>query len=184
MVHDTATPASTARRAKKKGYMPYVQLAIVLGFLAVLYASFSGNVLSTGTAVPMQVGNLVRYQYETGKEAMVQIRQLHAKDIAMKSAYVSHYRDGSTVLTAWVADAENPGEAKALVDQMTAQIEKGQNKMFTDLKRQDVNGLAVYTVVSGSEPHYYYQMGSKIVWLGVEGPSPAQLLTDAIATFK
>ena len=179
----TAQLATTEQKPKKakKRYMPFVQLSIVLAFIAVMYYSFSGNVLSKSTAVPMQIGQLVRYQFETENNAIPQIRQLYGTEMPIDSAYVAHFEGADTRVNVWVGEA-NAEDIMKLFGDLTKKIETGENTVYTDLKKQDVGGMTVYSVKKNNEPQYYYQSGKKFVWIDIQGNSAnaSQLLVDAM----
>lgn len=182
----TTREAMAERKPKKakKLYMTFVQLLIVLAIVAAMYLSFNSNVLSKPTPVPMKIGQLVRYQFEAEKDAIPQIRHLYGTDIPITKAYVAHYESAGTVLNVWFAEAADEEDVRKLLGDVTARIEAGADATYTNLKKQDVAGLTIYSVAKGEEPQYYYQAGRKFVWLGFEGKSgnASQILADAVQT--
>ncbi|MCL5263741.1 MAG: hypothetical protein M1343_00825 [Chloroflexi bacterium] len=188
IVSAMAAPATTSVRADggkprkaKKGHVRHVQLLIVLVFVGAMYYSFQSNVLSKSTAVPMQIGQLVRYQFETDQQAIPQLRQLYATEMPITTAYVAHYESEGANLNIWVGEAA-ADDVMRLLDDLTNKIESGENGTYTDLKKLDVSGMTVYAVKRDKEPQFYYQSGKKFVWIGIKGDtgSANQLLVDAM----
>lgn len=177
----TASRAEGASTSRKKGRTRYFQWLMLLFLLGVIYYSFVGNVLSRSTEVPMKIGQLVRYQFETDQQAIPQLRRLYETNMPIYTAYVSHYKGENMNLNLWVGEGEE-GEVRKLFDGLTKRIETGEDKLYTDLKKIDVSGMAVYSVKRGDESHYFYQSGKKFVWINIEGDAgkSSQILVDAM----
>lgn len=173
-----ATPAS----ARRGGFRLSVVAAPMVFALAVAVSVFLGlsSIASEHEEGPAPAA-LAGYQLDgvmVGPDALAEINQLHGKEIEdVFDGWVGHYEENGTV---WVAAATTEDRAKQLLDDMVEGIQKG-GSPFTGLKQREYEGQVFFSVSDGKQMHFFYQSGTKVVWLAAPKGSEEEFLA---ATFK
>ncbi|MBI2865303.1 MAG: hypothetical protein HYX94_12160 [Chloroflexi bacterium] len=138
---------------------------------------------SSELAVANKIGDLGLIEVQMGREAIAQINQMHGHNVGLRAGYIASYGGGGHNTSVWVARMDNPADAKSLIDQMTDMI-RPNKPYFTDLRQVEKEGKTVFSVNSGGQKHYYYQVSNSVVWLSVDGPDPDGVLQNALAVLK
>ena len=105
---------------------------------------------------------------------MAEMSRLHGKGVGLKDGYVAHYDGPSGGAVLYVGSAESEKAAADLLGQMEERIGPN-NRYFTGLRSVVVEGVRLFSVRSGQESHYFWQVGDKVVWLGFDRDDPAAL---------
>lgn len=174
---DVRTP-SRSRRSLMIG------IQVIFG-VVLLAAVVQGLWLSTesqngSASLPHEIAGVEALRVLSGPEAMQAIRELHGKDVGLASGYVGYYRNDAMI---WVGVVENEPAAQRLVEAMTRGIRAG-NPMFTNLQSTLINGQTVFTVLSGSQKHYYYQKGASVIWVTPPATKEQEFLEAALKLIK
>lgn len=176
---------TTANKPKKKsGWMRYIQTVVLLGLIAGIYLSFSGNVLSTSPGLPAQIGHFTLSHVETGDEALAEIRELYGEDITYSMAFVAHYKGESGGLTVRAGEKREVGDAESAINAAVSSAQKGEKKDYRDLRRIDVEGRTAYALKVNDMAYYLYQSGNRVMWVEILEGDPNRVLADVIRAYK
>lgn len=118
----------------------------------------------------------------TGPQAVAQMSRLHGKGVGVVDGYVAHYDGPSGGAMVYVGEAASEKDALLLLDQMRERIAAG-NQYFTDLKPLTVNGVQAFSVRSGQESHYFWQVGKRVIWAQFDRLDETGL-TAAVQAFR
>ncbi len=136
---------------------------------------------SGGTAPPTFAGYRLA-QTTSGPDAVAQMSKLHGKGVGLVDGYVAHYDGASGGAVVYVGATASEKDALQLLEQMERRIGAG-NQYFADLKPVTVEGVRVLSVRNGQESHYFWQTGSKVIWIGFDRVDPASL-SAALKAFR
>lgn len=172
---DGATAKKTARR---KLAILIVEAVVALGVLAFVAQALWSNTGSpqTTASIPQKIAGLGLQKSETGPQAVENFNRLHGKDVGATTGWVGYYEGNGIV---WVAEVANEARAYQLMDAMTRRIRAG-NDMFGNLDQLRVGDQAIFTVVGQGQRHYYYQRGSKVIWIAAPRIAERAFLDDAL----
>jgi hypothetical protein len=172
-----APPARPVNRASRKQRSILVRLVPVVFAAVLITAVFSGLWASANGPdgpAPRSLGTFSLAQVITGPEAVSQMSRLHGKDVGVVDGYIAHYQGARGGAVLYVGEMGSVENAVALNRQMVERIAAG-NPMFTDLSSLTVEGMEVFAVRSGTETHYFWQVGELINWIGFDRDDPAAL---------
>ncbi len=169
---------------RKNNGMRFVQLALLVGIIAAIYFSFNGNVLSTTPGVPALIGEFSLSHVEVGDNALEEIRAMYGEDITYAKAYVVHYKGNSGGLTLRIGEKREVADAESAITNVVSGTEKGQKKDFSDVKRVNVGGTAVYSLKVKGMPYHLYQSGNRVMWVDIMEGDPNEVLADVIRNYK
>ena len=116
----------------------------------------------------------------TGAEATAAMDELHGLPIEVPDGWIGEYEGGGTI---WVAQVESEEKAKELVDRMTAAIDDG-TPFFTNLERSEFGDLVVYSAEGGGQRHYYYQLGTQVIWVTAPPGDEGTFFHEALAAVR
>lgn len=181
---EAASTWATERRPRKRRSI-LVQLVPVV-FAAVLIGAVAAGLWQAANpatgAAPTSFAGYQISQLVTGPDAVARMSRLHGKGVGVTDGYIGHYESGSNGVVAYVGDTISEQDAASLLKQMEDRIAAG-NQYFIDLRPVSVDGKRVLWVRSGQESHYFWQQGSKVIWLAFDKDDRAGLAA-AVKVFK
>ncbi len=157
-----------------------LRLAIVL-IVIVAFALWSTDDTVGGDA-PSKLVAYKRTQVVTAPQAVAQMSQLHGKAVGIVDGYIATYRADQNSLVAYVGQMASPSDAEALNKLMENRIARG-NAIVTGLKSLKIDGTRVLFVKAGPETHYFWAVGSRVIWLAFDKDDPPGLHA-AMKAFK
>lgn len=102
-----------------------------------------------------------------GPAALTEVSRLHGKDIEAVEAAVARYQDGTTL---WISGSSSALEASRLLWRMNRRLANG-TRVFSAPRPQELRGRTVFVTEGLGQVHYYYQSGTRVLWLGIP-PGP------------
>lgn len=115
-----------------------------------------------------------------GPAARTAISRLHGRTIAGVDALVARYQDGSTL---WINVSPSALEASRLMWRMNRRLAGG-TRDFSAPRPQDLRGRTVFVTEGLGQVHYYYQSGTRVLWLAVpRGPHAEAALRALLAQY-
>ncbi len=132
------------------------------------------------TEAPHMLAGYRLQRSASGAAAVAAVDELHGLAIEVDGGWLGEYEGGGAI---WVARMEAEEEALELVDRMTAAIQDG-TPFFTNLQRQDFGDLAVYSLEGGGQRHFYYSMGTQIVWVTTPAGDEGSFFHEALETVR
>ena len=91
-------------------------------------------------------------------------------------AWIGRYEDGGAI---WVAASGSEENALQLLDDMVRRIEDGDSP-YQGLTRDEFQGVSMYAVRDTSQHHFFYQMGTQVVWVATPPSVEGAFLADAL----
>ena len=172
------TESSVAAHRPAYGWL--VQAAVV-AFAIVLIGAVARGLWSAAAdhepaTAPVQLAGYQLLSVMTGDEALGEITKFHGKEISVVEAWIGHYQEDGAV---WVARAASVDEAAQFVAAMARGIQKG-GTPFSGLSSRDLQGMTIYGVTDGRQPHYFYQMDDRVVWVTAPAGAGTEFLTAAL----
>ena len=154
--------------------------AVVVALLANTSNPPSGQSASLELRVPTALAGTPITGTTRGPAARTEIGRLHGVKIDVVDALIAHYRDGSTV---WIGVSSSALEASRLVWRMHRRLAGG-TRDFSAPRPQDLRGRTVFVTEGPGQVHYYYQSGTRVVWLAVpRGPHAGAALRALLAQY-
>jgi len=139
-------------------------------------SSPSANAASPAQGAPQRLGAVTLIDVLTGQEAIEDMSMLHGKDVGVVGGWVGHYQARGIAFVGEIVDEKG---AVQLLDSMVARIGVG-NRVFTGLKSTQIDGQKLYFVTGQGQNHYFYQKGSKVIWLSLPTNKPDDFLRDGL----
>ena len=102
-----------------------------------------------------------------GTAALADVSRLHGKTIDAVDAAVARYQNGATV---WISVSSSALEASRLFWRMNRRMANG-TEVFSAPRPQEIAGRSVFVTEGIGQIHYYYQSGTRVIWLAVP-PGP------------
>lgn len=119
--------------------------------------------------------------FADGREAEIQVEQLHGKDLGdgVAKAWVAQYGPQGE-LTVWVSRSPNRGVAEELLERMTDRIAEG-GSPFRNLEPMEAYEVEGYGLDGMGQRHYYYQLERDLYWIAAPGPSSDEAVAELLA---
>ncbi len=170
------------RRGSERRSLPGAALTGVglLAVLAVVVAAFlantgiptAGHPIASAPALPEDLAGAPLVQAVRGPAALDDVARLHGRRIDAADAAIGRY-DGGIIL--WITISRSALRATALLWRMNRRMAGG-TAVFTPPQPQEVHGRTVFTTTGLGARHFYYQSGSRVLWL----QAPEGLATSAL----
>ena len=141
--------------------------AIVVALLANTSNPPSGQSASPELRVPQALAGTPILTSLRGQAALNEVSRLHGKTLDAVDALVARYQDGTTL---WISASSSALEASRLLWRMNRRMANG-TKVFSAPRLQELRGRTVFVTEGLGQVHYYYQSGTRVLWLGVP-PGP------------
>ena len=150
-------------------------LLIILGvfivaaaaFLSIRPALFRPGVIS----LPNTVAGIPLVQSLQGQAALDNLEELHGRSFLLNSGAVGYYGDRGEVIL-WVSGTLFDWTAGRMVAEMSNRIGEG-DSIFNPVGTLEDGRRTVYLVETPGQLHFYFQSGSRLVWLAAS-PSVAE----------
>lgn len=166
-----------------KRYLPL--LLLVAGFLLVAAVAFlllHGSLRAAAPIdVPPAVAGYALSEQTGGAEAIAEIQNLHLGDFAMQDASVAVY--GAQNVIIWTAEAGSEANAQSLMIAMDNAIINATDIPFSMMGMYIFSGRQVRSLDGLGQLHFYFQSGSKVVWVSSDFGAAEIALQDAMAFY-
>ena len=154
--------------------------AVVVALLANTSNPPSGQSAPPGLRVPQALAGTPITSTLRGPAALAEVSRLHGKAIAAGDAVVARYQDGTTL---WVSASSSALEASRLLWRMNRRMANG-TKVFGAPRPQELRGRTVFITEGLGQVHYYYQSGTRVLWLAVPpGPHTGAAIEALLALY-
>ncbi len=158
------------RRVGMKGVRVFSFSSFLL--LLLTTPSFGSDVL------PRSIGSLSLERFQSGEEAKREIDRLHGKQINFRRGYIGTYGNGRAKL--WVSEYDSEKEAAGGIGKMAQRMQTREEGNFWHFREISIQGMTVYFVVGMGQANYFFQKGSKVIWLAVDPPLAREVIRDVI----
>lgn len=162
-----------------KRYLPFI--LFVVGFVLLIGVAFiilHGQVSSPAIGdLPQSIAGFALADVSTGDDAVVEIQNLHLGDFQVDDAVVAAYGTQNVVL--WAAQADSDAGAQALLTSMDNAI-LDTDTPFSMLGVYQFSGREVRSLDGLGQLHFYFQSGSKVVWLATDAVVAEQSLQEVL----
>lgn len=189
-------------------YLRYIAaVAAVLTVLILAYTmnsasqgnrSFSGNAVqqttvqdnphqsnTTNNSVPKELfpaslAGMIITDALSGQKAIESVSQLHGTAITVSTAYVVNYQglDNQT-MTIWYSEAQNVQDATTLFLAMDKKMPNSQ--AFQNYKTIKIDNQEYKSVTGMDQQHYYWQKGTRVIWLAIGGAPDSSVILKQVA---
>ncbi len=149
-------------------------LLIAVGVATGLWSISGGQ--EAPTPAPIELAGYHLTHAVAGPQAIAEVNRLHGTAIEIVDAWIGHYQEGGTV---WVARASSEEKARQLLDEMIRGIQDG-GSPFRGLTRQEIEGVAVYSVRDAGQLHFFYQRVTQVVWVATPPGAEEPFLSEAM----
>ncbi|NIM95571.1 MAG: hypothetical protein GTO18_17880 [Anaerolineales bacterium] len=159
-----------------------ILIGISILSLNVLYWTHERTSPSTDVSLPETLGDHPLVYAVYGQEAIDQVSQLHGKGFPLTSGAVGSYGNQND-LTAWIANAESSSAASELVAAMELKISQNSTP-FETLGKFNKSGTTIFELVGMGQRHFYFQVGSLVIWIAAEPTIAGQALSDMLEAYQ
>jgi hypothetical protein len=157
----------------------FVTIALI-AFIAFLAAQPGISTLGAQTApLPIQLSGQPMTAHSRGVAAVNAIEELHGRGFGLTAGEVAQYGTGR----AWIAQTRNDAGARAMIDNMTQRIAEGHGP-YTPTGTRQLAGHTVYALTGQGQSHFYWQSGSRVVWLAVDPAHAERDLMEMVTTLN
>lgn len=166
---------------KLKRFLPYILLAAGLVIIAVVaFLLLQGSLGAVSSAgAPSQLAGFALTEQTSGAAAITEIRNLHlVGNFEMQDAHVAVY--GAQNMVLWIADAGAESTAQSQLVAMDDAIINAANSPFTMIGMYVFSGRQVRSLDGLGQLHFYFQSGSKVVWVSSDPGFAEQALQEAL----
>lgn len=118
-----------------------------------------------------------------GDEARREIRRLHGKRIPFEDAVVAHYEGPAGVVMLYISEARDAITAQRQIEKMTELIRNGGGP-FTHLRERMHDGVAVFSTLGQGQVHYYFRLGTRVIWVAADAMVARRALADALRYYR
>lgn len=144
-----------------------VAAAIVVALLANTSNPPSGQSASRELRVPQALAGTPILTSVRGPAALAEVNRLHGTTIAGDDALIARYQDGTTL---WISASPSALDASRLLWRMNRRMAGG-TELFDAPRTQEWRGRTVFVTEGLGQTHYYYQSGTRVLWVSVP-PGP------------
>lgn len=130
------------------------------------------------SAVPQELAGFRLQRVVTGEQAVRDMERLHNREdgFGLLDGWVGYYENDATI---WFGVAGDEEDASALIDDMASSIAQG-NSPFTNLTKESIGDLVVYSVQGLGQLHFFYQRGVNVVWLAAPPGEEVSFFHEAL----
>jgi hypothetical protein len=139
---------------------------------------------STDIPLPQSIGSMRLEKVQSGEEARQEIDRLHGKQISFLRGYIGTYaaENGSGQL--WVSEHSSEREATEALEKMAHGMKQGKQKQFWHFRKIMLEQRPVYFAVGMGQANYFFQKGTKVIWLAVDPGLAKEAIRDAVREMK
>ena len=160
--------------------------AVQLGFFVLIVAVVAAGLWSvvqqrpqSDSTIPKEVAGYRLQRSVEGSQALQMVAGLHQGSPQVTEAWVAYYERGGTV---WAGTTASIDAAKAQLEDMAQAIGKG-GTPFSDLREISLVGRRAFTVSDSTSVHYFFQGGTKVIWITPPGDSGLPFVEAAMRKF-
>ncbi len=174
----------SGKRSMPRAALTGVGLAVVLAvvvaaFLANTGIPTAGHPTAGAPVLPEVLAGAPLLQAVRGPAALGEVARLHGRRIDAADAFVGRY-DGGIML--WITTSRSALRATALLWRMNRRMAGG-TAVFTPPQAREVHGRTVFTTTGLGARHFYYQSGSRVLWLQAPDGLATSALQDLLAHY-
>jgi hypothetical protein len=116
--------------------------------------------------LPETVAGLNRMQLITGTEAQAEVDRLHGKALQAEASAIARYAEGNgRPAEVWVSRVASDKEARRQTGLMVHKMFENPKSPFSDPRRLDHNGQAVYRFTGMGQVHLIWHSGDLVWWV-------------------
>lgn len=149
-------------------------IPFVLLFLLLLIACNS-----TDIPLPQSIGSMRLEKVQSDEEARREIDRLHGKQISFLRGHIGTYVAENGRGQLWVSDHSSEREATEAIEKMAQGIKQGKQQ-FWHFRKMVIEQRPVYLAVGMGQAHYFFQNGTKVIWLSVDPSLAKEAIRDAV----
>jgi len=158
-------------------------MTIKVSFIAImmmLYA-WAAQAAQKDPEIPSVAGCSIIAE-RSGRTALTEIAYLHRKQIDAKDAYSAEYKCADGSVYVWASFSENNLKAQQLYKDMDVRMP--QSKVFSDMKRMNINGIGVTQVQGMGMDNYYFLKDTGNYWVAVKDADSMKYLKAFMRSIK
>ncbi|MCD8552689.1 hypothetical protein [Seleniivibrio sp.] len=158
-------------------------MTIKISFIAImmmLYA-WAAQAAQKDPEIPSVAGCSIIAE-RSGRTALTEIAYLHRKQIDAKDAYSAEYKCADGSVYVWASFSENNLKAQQLYKDMDVRMP--QSKVFSDMKRMNINGIGVTQVQGMGMDNYYFLKDTGNYWVAVKDADSMKYLKAFMRSIK
>ncbi|MGE4267314.1 MAG: hypothetical protein AB7F25_07755 [Deferribacterales bacterium] len=118
----------------------------------------------------------------SGRTAITEISYLHRKQIDAKDAYSAEYKCADGSVYVWASFSENKLKAQQLYKDMD--VSMPQSKVFSNMKKMNINGISVTQVQGMGMDNYYFMKDTGNYWVAVKDADSMKYLKAFMRSVK
>ncbi|MDR7427896.1 MAG: hypothetical protein QN152_01715 [Armatimonadota bacterium] len=149
-----------------------VLAVVVAAFLANTGIPTAGHPTAGAPVFPQVLAGASLVHALQGPRALGEVARLHGRRIDAADAVIGHYEGG---IVLWMTRSRNALRATTLLWRMNRRMAGG-TAVFTSPQAKEVHGRTAFTTTGLGARHFYYQSGSRVLWL----QAPERLATSAL----
>ena len=134
---------------------------------------------STDIPLPQSIGSMRLEKVQSGEEARREIDRLHGKQISFLRGYIGTYVAENGKGQLWVSEHSSDREATESIEKMAHGMKQGK-KQFWHFRKMMVEQRPVYLAIGMGQAHYFFQNGTKVIWLSVDPSLAKEAIRDAV----
>jgi hypothetical protein len=138
---------------------------------------------STDIPLPQSIGSMRLEKVQSGEEARGEIDRLHGKQISFLRGYIGTYVAENGGGQLWVSEHSSEKEATEAIEKMAHGI-KHEKQQFWHFRKMMIEQRPVYLAVGMGQAHYFFQNGTKVIWLAVDPSLAKEAIRDAVGKMK
>jgi hypothetical protein len=152
----------------------------LIAFIAFLAAQPGiSNSASRSAPLPAALGGQPMTAHSDGAAAVNAIEELHGRGFGLSGGEVAQYGTAR----AWIGQTRNDAGARAMIDTISQQIAEG-HSLYRPTGTRQLAGHTVYALTGEGQQHFYWQSGSRVVWLAVDANRAERDLTELVTTLN
>lgn len=155
---------------------------ITAGILLLIFSAvylLSSQVLENPnvTRLPDQLAGQRLTDSLNGPEAVDEINRLHGINFTLSYGLVGIY--GNELATIWVSGSPDPETARQMIMDMRDRIAEVRSP-FINARVREIGNQLVYELEGLGKKHFYFQSGSRVIWLAAEPMLAEQALREVL----
>jgi hypothetical protein len=133
--------------------------------------------------LPQHIGSMRLEKVQSGEEARREIDRLHGKQISFLRGYIGTYVAENGGGQLWLSEHSSAKEATEAIEKMADGM-KQEKQQFWYFRKMIIEQRPVYLAVGMGQAHYFFQNGTKVIWLAVDPSLAKEAIRDAVRKLK
>lgn len=164
-------------------------VAVLLAGTVAFFTLKAGGPAGGGRSVvyPPSLAGMTLVDQKNGLDALADVKSLHGLDFALVDGEVATYtgsgNNGSQKAIIWVARAPGATDAERLLIQMRDKMTDNPT-VFSKPQAFQVRDTVYYYSRGAGMTNYFYQLGDRVVWVGLAGVDEAGVLEEIVRTIR